>query len=209
MFRNLRLVCAAALVASSLLPSLASAAVVYRYRSAGASASAIFISVDPTGCLYTDISLFVYERRVREGPGQPEHETWIDLFGFQLDACNGNSVSNLYASTIIPDGDFRAHGLESASLQTTIEVPEYAVPMTLDLVWTGEGEISGSRRTRTGRYRGSVGMYMMLYKGVFRSADVSGSILFDSRNLADTDLSGGDIADNVEADMIVRYGHPD
>jgi hypothetical protein len=203
MFRNLHLACIAAVLSvSTLAPSPVSADnQISHYRSKGNAAEAYFYEVDPTGCIYMETYLSVLEGRVSYESGPPEASTRISFVSSDFDACVDRYISVLYGFTDIPSHDFRTRGLASASLQTTIIAENrrpdgfFYVPVTFDLLWTGEGEM-GRNGMRVERHRVPGFSYMQRFTGTSRGAGLSGSIAFESRNLADAEF--------IDAVLVVR-----
>lgn len=161
------------------------------YTSRGNSAVARFSEVDPTGCVQTETALFVKEGRMRAEPGPVEPSTSIDFFTYDYNACNREYTLVLHGFTAVPADavHFRGQGLQSASLQVTIPVEHHladgtvtTVPVSFDLVWTGEGDVSRGLSIYRNGHRGF--SYMTRSSGSSRDATISGSILWGSRNLA-------------------------
>ncbi len=202
MFRNLRLTAVAALAAAVLFPSLADAAT-YHSRSSGDSATATFSSVDPTGCIWTFTDVYVYENRFRTEPGPSQPQTWLDLFAYSYDYCQYTSSYELFASTYIPNEDFRmSGGLQSATLQTTFDNYNWLTgayeTVTVNLAWAGEGDVfrghSNNQNSGPG-YR-----YMSRSNGSYRAAAPSGSVTVGSTSLvAGAQYVSGSLASSQSA----------
>lgn len=212
MSRELRLTCvAAALAMNALVPSLVSAETeVGQLRAKGDGASAYFYEVDPTGCIYTETYLDVLEGRVSTEPGPPEASTRLSFVSYDYDACEDRYLSVLYGFTDIPAHDFRTRGLLSASLQTTIIAENrrpdgfFYVPLTFDLLWTGEGEM-GHNGMRVERNRVPGFTYMARFTGTSRDAVLSGTITFGSRNLADSESVDAVLMENQNAVTTIMF----
>lgn len=214
MRRNLRLICAVATLAmSAVVSSLASADTeITHYRSKGNVAGAYFYEVDPTGCIYYETYLDVLEGQVSRETGRPVAETRISFTSYEYQACEDRYISVLYGFTTIPDHDFRTRGMLSATLQTTIiaenrrEDGFFYVPVTFDLLWTGEGEM-GHNGTRVERTRGLGLSHIQRSSGTSREAVLSGSITFESRNLADAESVSATLERRHDAFTTIVFPH--
>lgn len=186
MFRNLRpTLVAAALTVGALIPAFAGAEI-FRYRSSGDSATASFSTGDATGCVWTYVDVYVNENQVRVEAGPSEPATYVNLSLFGFDLCQGTYIYDLYANAIVPDSAFRISGnLQSASLQTTVEAYNWMTgaveSMTLDLTWTGEGDVHRGHNNNHSSYPGV--RYMSRSNGSYRVAVPSGSVTFQGTNL--------------------------
>jgi hypothetical protein len=187
MFRNLRLPCAvAALVVSSFLPYLASAEVIHS-RLKGPNAGASFHDYDPAACVFTLASFSINEMQFDDAPPS----LWLSLYMDQYSLC-GAGGSEYFAFEPLPEGAFRTDGgrLSSASLQVTIYAAyergqPKIVPVVIDLVWTGEGDIRMGHTSQilSNRFFRT----MTRSHGSSRMATVSGSMLLWGEELTDTE----------------------
>lgn len=185
MFRNLRPTFAAVAALAILAPCLAGAEAIH-YRSSGDSAYASFYDVDATGCIwrYTDVSVTAGRFRTEPGPSLPQ--TYLDLSVFEYDYCQFIQISSVFASATIPDDAFRLQGaLQSASVQATVDAYDWVTgtfePVTVDLVWAGDGDIYRGHSTNHTQYPG--GRYFTRSSGSTRLATPSGSVTVRSTNL--------------------------
>lgn len=178
-----RTCCAAALVSSLLVPS--ASAEIDRYRSQGSGAEAYIYEVDSTGCVVTEIWLFVREGSLRIGSGPGERSTRVEFAGHDYDQCQDYYLSSFHIFTTVPAQAFHTSGLNSASLQATIPVEVswgVTVPFTFDLLWTANDD-STARSFEIQRHRHPGFTYMSRTSGRGRDAVLSGSIVWGTRNL--------------------------
>jgi hypothetical protein len=192
----------AVLALSALVPSPARAEITH-YRIQGATASATFY--ERTSCLdtYTDLS-------VAEIKGSDEASLTISVAEYEF--CKGIYRSAFYASVSIPADGFRITGhLSTVSLQLTVQgqgrtgAPE---SMALDLTWTGKGEVYTGRSTTWG-YWGTSVRTMVRSSGTSRDAVLSGSLILESRNLADTEEAYGTLELSREGSKTIVHPNKD
>jgi hypothetical protein len=95
------------------------------------TAYAVFESVDPSGCIHTEV--YVYAE-----------ETWseVGLSISQYDTCIGTYLLIASGYAELADSDFRiSANLDSATLKTTVDVEDYvsdsSFDVFVDLTWTG------------------------------------------------------------------------
>jgi hypothetical protein len=113
---------------------------VYKFK--GYSAAAFFSDTDPSGCIFTGGSVFVFENISHSppGPGSYTADVLVDLF--KQDICTGTtlmSASNMAPAEIT---EFNVAGnLDTATVVATVPMFDYAsntaFDLTVDLTWTG------------------------------------------------------------------------
>ena len=151
------------------------------------AANASFLTVDPSGCVETFVFVFGAEETVKAGPGKPSTGPVGFVQLSQVDFCAGQ-VRELFG--FAQDAAFQVNTkLDEARLQATIPgfdiVNGVEVPAVVDLTWTGAGALA----TESDRYRLKLpgAMLTQWFKGTFRPARVSGTVLLGDEDLA-TDL---------------------
>lgn len=172
-------------VATFFLPASASAADIY--KSKGTGADAFFSSVDPSGCIVTDVNVFARDESFQNPPGPGTPSSWVYLSVFQYDYCNDMQLFYGEGFTYLAESDFVAsRRLDTASLSATVSVYSYTtdsyVDFYVDLSWTGGGGIS--RQNSHFHYHVPGCNINSRFKGSFRSAEASGSISDGSTNFA-------------------------
>jgi hypothetical protein len=145
----------------------------------GESATAMFFSVDESGCIVTDVYLWSSDAVVSSSPGQrnPVSAAYVALVRF--DQCNGTELLRADGWTELPEADFQVvKRYQSATLHTPITVQEYesgnSFEMQLDLTWTADGDLShqGSHNI----YRTPGCLFNFHTNGILRHAQVSGTV---------------------------------
>jgi hypothetical protein len=93
------------------------------------SAEVFFLDPDPTDCATIEALVGAFDS------AKGEHsEAFISLF--VDDPCTGTSASGTAQETVQPDAFDVEKSLMSARLATTLTLPDGAVPVTIDVVWT-------------------------------------------------------------------------
>jgi hypothetical protein len=148
------------------------------------AANATFASIDPSGCVETVVFVFGAQETVKVGPGKPSTGPVGFLQLSEVDFCTGQ-VRELFG--FADDATFQVSTkLDEARLRATIPgfdvVDGVEVPAVVDLTWTGSGELI----TESNRYRLKLpgAMVTQWFRGTFRPAQVSGTVLVGDENLA-------------------------
>jgi hypothetical protein len=181
-------------VLSFSLPAMAATSENFQFK--GQSASASFYQSDE--CSSTGVSVWAADSVSRSAPGAPTSEKAANVSYWNSNWCTGKYS---YGYGYAPNVTFTANNqLSSASLKGTFKVDEYSsenpestTSKTVDVAlnWTGTGEIS--RGMSHSRYQWMGGMSNYRSVGSYRTADVSGSVTMDGKNLI-ANLSGfGDL----------------
>ena len=149
------------------------------FRFKGLGASAYFSSSDPSGCVYTDVSVFANEQMILNQPGTNNAFSGISLYISQYDYCRGvqllaaDGYSSLAAHDLVISNQ-----LESAALTATVSMYDYVSGNSFDvrvnLNWTGVSSIG--HRTNQSQYRFERCHQKYQDNSKFRFAQVSGSI---------------------------------
>jgi hypothetical protein len=186
MRRNLCLIGLTATLALALAPAAASAET-YQYHFRGNSAYAAFASTESTGCIFTWTDVSLYETRYQDPPGPPEESAAAYLFIYQYDYCQDVYLMNAAGYTSLPADAFQVpHSLQSAQVTASLTAYDYQtgnpIPVTIDLAWTGVGDIARG----SSNYRYSYPHYRSMSHsiGSNRAAEVSGTVLLGTTNLA-------------------------
>jgi hypothetical protein len=166
-------------------PALARTASTWRSRVQynGMSAQAGFSVIDPSGCVETDVQVSSAKLAVKQGPGKPAAGPLAEVNLFQFNYCTFESVSAFgETDDAVFDADQR---LNEARLQTTIPAFDFNsntdVLVEVDLTWRGTGDrSSGSQRER---FRVPGQIETTWFKGVFRDAVATGTVVVEGENL--------------------------
>jgi len=158
----------------------------FRFQLRRVGAEALFERSDPTGCVVTDVNVLGAEDAVKQGPGKPTTGPFALVVIFEVDFCAQQILRDIFGFT--SDVVFQANRtkLTEASLQATItavdNVSGAEVPVEVDVAWSGTGElISQSDRFR---FKTPSTLASQWFKGTFRDAAASGSVVVDGENLA-------------------------
>jgi hypothetical protein len=176
--------CVNAALLLALVPAAAQAEqVAYHFR--GNTATARFETT--AGCISTSTEVFVYEFPLHEPPGPPPQSPGtLFVTIFRQDTCNG-TLDVLFGEAAPPAEAFSVQGnLQSASLSTTLQVQDFStgtlIPVSVDITWTGVGEVSRENRNEN---TSSPGLRAMRHsRGTSRDATAAGSVLLGTVNLA-------------------------
>jgi hypothetical protein len=158
----------------------------FRFQLRRVGAEALFERIDPTGCVVTDVDVLGAEDAVKQGPGKPTTGPFAVAFIFEVDVCAQQVLRDIFGFT--DDVVFQANRnkLTQASLQATITAVDNLsgaeVPIEVDVAWSGTGVLV----SQSDRFRIKTPSTLMSqwFKGTFRDAAASGSVVVDGENLA-------------------------
>jgi hypothetical protein len=166
------------------------------FRFKGLGASAYFSSSDPSGCVYTDGSVFANEQMTLNTPGAHNAFSGVSLFISQYDACTGTQLlaADGYSSLAGPELVV-SKKLDSAALNATVSMYDYVSGNSFDvwvnLDWTGVSSIG--HRTNQSQYKFERCHQKYQDNSAFRFAQVSGSISDGVTEFAGAPASYADI----------------
>ncbi len=145
----------------------------------GLGASAFFSSVDESGCIFTQTSVFANEQTVRTQPGPSNPSSFVSVFISQFDSCTGTQLLAADGSALLAAQDLAvSKKLESATLNTTVNMFESVSGGTFDvnvsLTWAGVSSIGHEMSQFHYRFEGC--QQKSQNNGTFRLAQVSGSV---------------------------------
>jgi hypothetical protein len=154
-----------------------------RFQIRDRAANASFLSIDPSGCVETFVFVFGAQETVKDGPGAPSTGPLAVVQLSELNFCT-NEIAEFFGIT--NDATFEVNTkLDEAHLRAT--VPGFVAngveaPAVVDLTWTGAGELfSESNRYRL---KAPGAMLTQWFKGTFRPAQVSGTVMVGDENIA-------------------------
>jgi hypothetical protein len=179
-------VSAAAVLVALLAPCVASAAT-STYHLQGNNAAAGFEAMDQDGCTFTGAYVNVYETRDNIPPGGPQSGTWLSVQIYKTNECLGYEILlNAFGSVALPAGAFDVQGnLTGATLDAEVPVFDYVTGQSgvvaISLSWTGEGDIF--RNMQNTRYSSPSYKFTYRSNGSYRSADVTGSLVYGGVDL--------------------------
>jgi len=167
----------ALIVATFGQSSVVSAADVYKFK--GYSASAFFSETDPSGCIVTGGSVFVFENISHSppGPGSYSADVLIDLF--KEDVCTNTSLMSAGSTGPAEIIEFEVAGnLDSVTLRAIVPMFDYvsetAFDVTIDLTWSGTSSIGHQNNQYKVNFQGC--HYQLKNNSAFRYAVASGTV---------------------------------
>jgi hypothetical protein len=176
--KRLLLILALALSALVATPASAAGAETLHFSFKGQTADAFFSSVDPSGCVFTEVGVFAVDGRVKE-TGHPAVSSEAFIFISQFDACTDTLLLAADGSATLAPGEFQIdQQLTTASLNTTIEVFDFvsgtSFPVDVSVSWTGVGatfRIKDHFQIKTPGFKVN-----SRFDGTFREATASGTV---------------------------------
>lgn len=167
-------------LATALPAAAAAAPTSQKYQFRGENAYASFSSLDATGCIATDVSIWAGESVTKEGPGAPASRTEVFAYMSKIDICN-DWTPLISASGMTSVADLDIDRTRAASLEATIPLVDYISGTTTDLdvslTWAGVGEEFRGHSSGHDSYPG--GMVHYRSNGSYRDATVSGTVSLD------------------------------
>jgi hypothetical protein len=143
-----RLVLAVALLLSmfvTALPAHAAGAETRHFSLKGQFATAVFHTVDSSGCIETVVSVIAEDGRTKQAnPPEATLRAMVELF--QFDSCSGKLLLSAFGlATLTPDQFQIDKQFNTATLNATIEVADFVsgntFPVDVSVRWTGSGDI--------------------------------------------------------------------
>jgi hypothetical protein len=169
----------AVVIAMLILPATAAAAAVPQatdraivLRQAGESAFAQFSSIDPSGCIRTNLSLGASDLVDQQPPGPPDTRSLIFIFIFQFDDCTNTLLHNVESFQELDKNAFKVSNSPTpARLTTSLTVDDFTsgpFDVNVDLTWSVADRPPGIRDT----------IHFELAPGCKLTAHVSNSTVF-------------------------------
>jgi hypothetical protein len=166
----------ASVAALAFVSSAEAASAGQRFQFKGENAWTSFSSVDASGCVVTDVHIWAGESVTREGGTRTARtEAYANIS--KVDQCNGWNVL-LSGSGPASSVQLDINRTGSASLKASFSIFDYmsetSSVLTVDLTWTGVGEVSRGHSSSHDRFPGGSSRYHS--NGSYRNAEVSGSV---------------------------------
>jgi hypothetical protein len=124
------------------------------FHSRGQRASAFFSSMDPSGCIVTNVFVIASEEGFRNPPTPGETSSWTEFAVSQFDVCTEPLTVLLDAEgfAVLSDSDFQvSRNLDSAVLNATVnafdEVYRTWFEVSIHLTWAGTGPLASRNST--------------------------------------------------------------
>jgi hypothetical protein len=156
------------------------------FKFKGLSTDTFFSSMDPTGCINTDVSMFASEQIVRNQPGQGTPSSGLSLFIYQYNVCANEQVVAASGFAPLSDTALQISGnLDSAVLNATAnvfdEVSGSSFDVTLALAWRGTSSLGHQMAQFQYSFGGC--KTKSHSDGAFRFAEATGSVTIGQVNL--------------------------
>lgn len=166
--------------------------------------TAYFYQVDPSGCVVTEVNIFASQHYFQSPPGPGTEGPFVSLVIFQNDVCTGTQLFSASGATETLNLQVDQK-LNWATLDATVNVWESVTEtfqdIYLDLSWTA----SGPAVHRNNRYHfNSPSCHLMSRSnGVYRSADVWGSVSDGTTNFTPDLTQSAEIFSTVSGNLLV------
>ncbi|HEX5838051.1 MAG TPA: hypothetical protein VFY26_09470 [Anaerolineales bacterium] len=164
-------------IAAFILQGPAFAGGIFKFR--GEGASAIFTSVDGSGCVWTDVYLNPNEGVFQSPPGKGTLSSGVYMYITQYDVCTDTQLLAAEGSASLADSDFQVFGnLSSATLDAVVTLYDYVsgtyFDVFVDLTWTGTGSIN--RQSSNSHFSSPGCKFHSRFNGSFRPAVATGTV---------------------------------
>ena len=191
-------------IATFVLLGPASAGGIFKFR--GEGASAIFSSLDGSGCVWTDVYINPNEGIFQSPPGKGSTSSGVYMFISQYDGCTGTQLIAAEGFTSLAAADFQVFGnLSSADLNATVTLFDYVsgtyFDVFVDLTWTGTGEIH--RQSSNSHFSSPGCKVHSRFNGSFRPAVATGTVSDGSTNFTPEPSWGYDIYSSKNGEVFI------
>jgi len=188
------LVVFALVVAMFSQSSIVSAADVYKFK--GYSAAAYFSATDPSGCIVTGGTVFVFENISHSPPGPGSFSTDVLIDFFKEDQCTHTPLMSASNRAPAENVEFHVAGnLDSATLQATVPMFDYvtntAFDLTVDLTWIGTSTLGHQSSQYKLNFQGC--HINLKNNSAFRYAEASGTVSDETTNFTPLPSTQGSI----------------
>ena len=182
----------------------ASAGSIFHFK--GRGAEAFFSTVDPSGCIFTNVFVFASEETFQNPPGPRSASSGTFLFISQFDACVGMQLLAADGFASLADPDFQvARKLNSATLSATVNVFDFVTSTSFDvdvnLAWTGAGPLL--REHGNFHFQAPGCKFNSHFNRTFRGAEASGSVSDGATNFTPDPSLGASIFSAKNGDVVV------
>ena len=195
--------CAFALIAAAILPSAVRAETSVSHFK-GVSAFAEFTTSDSTNCIISEVSVSAYEFLFQFPAQGSSTDSLATLDIYQYDSCQQIFLRDLSGYINLPEGAFDARGkLRTVRLVTSLDLHDQntnaTIPASIDLTWTGVGDVSRA----SSNYRVSYPQYRMSSHGIgnSRAATMAGAVVLEGVNLVPDSSAWARIDENQSGSL--------
>jgi hypothetical protein len=207
--RSLPLVFLATVFSVLVAAPAASAADVLHFDSKGSNAFASFQSVDPSGCVETQVAVASHDQTVRLGqPGPLQALPSVNVSILQRNRCtNTTLLSAGNNDPRVAEDAIQVRKLESAALNATVEVLDFVTfrsfPVEISVSWTGVGAIT---KEKSHSHVTIPGMKVnMSFDGTFREATASGTVSDGVTNFTPEPAVSARISSETQGSLVIIF----
>jgi hypothetical protein len=205
-----RLFLTLALALSALVtatPASSAGAETTHFSFKGAVAEAAFSSVDPSGCVVTDLFLFGLDGRRREG-GDLVRESMAGMSIRKVDVCTDTQLVIAGGSSPVPAPAFQIDSrLRAATLNATLEVFDFvsltSFPVEVSVSWTGTGAIRREKQHFQVKRPGLKANFR--FDGLTRDATASGTVSDGTTNFTPEPAVFADMYSVKTGEVVIRH----
>jgi len=172
----------------------------------GPLVNAGFVSMDPTGCVETDVFVSANSGTEQDHPGTQRYGV-ASVSLFEYDACTDTVVRQAVGlDDALAAGQLQvSNQLDQATLDATIEVTDIdtgaSYPMTVNVTWTGTSDIRRDHSNTNDLYPGC--HVINRWKGSGRDAVATGVVSDGGPNLIPEESQGAEIGYVVDGFEII------
>jgi hypothetical protein len=192
-------------------PASSAEAVVAQFDSKGSNAFAFFQSVDPSGCVETQVNVAAHDQTLRLGqPGPLQPFPSVNVAILQRNRCtNTTLLSAGNNDPRVAEDAIQFEKLDSATLNATIEVFDFVTftsfPVDISVSWTGFGattrEKSHSNSTAIPGLR-----VIALFDGMTREATASGTVSNGITNFTPEPALSASMNSGIQGSLVIIFG---
>jgi hypothetical protein len=205
-----RLVFAIALLLSMLLTTLPASAAGAQTRHVsfkGQFATAVFDTVDSSGCIETFVTIIAEDRRIKQvGPLEATLRATIDVL--QIDRCSGRLLLSAFGlATLKPEQFHIDKQFNAATLTVTIEVTDVVsgntFPVDVGVSWTGSGDIV---RDKNHDHLNEPGFKLNThFTGASRNATASGTVSDGTTNFTPEPAVSAEMGSTKRGEVMIIH----
>jgi hypothetical protein len=206
-----RLVLAVALLLSMLLtalPAHAAGAQTRHVSFKGQFATAVFDTVDSSGCIETVVTVIAEDRRIKQAsPPEATLRAIVELF--QFDSCSGKLLLSAFGlAPLTPDQFQIDKQFNAATLNATIEVTDFVsentFPVDVSVRWTGSGDIV---REKDHVHLKEPGFKLNgHFTGTSRNAAASGTVSDGTTNFTPQPAVSAEMGSTKRGEVVIIHG---
>ncbi|HEY9410077.1 MAG TPA: hypothetical protein VIP77_10905 [Jiangellaceae bacterium] len=175
--------------------------------SKGQRAEAFFSSVDPSGCIVTDVFVTANDGKLRTGSGGPSVDSFAFMVVSQFDTCTSTALIESNGTATLEPGEFQIDKFDTATLDAAVElfdsVSGTSFVVDVDVRWSGVGATTTEKahfQTMTETFK-----INRSFLGTFRSASAVGTVADGGTNLTPAPAVFALLADVKTSELTVIH----